>query len=412
MSSSGSVTAQSQTPVATANSTASWKCPVKLLEEKEVVRDWWYGNNALFCREGTIILPVEGILATERKGEGKEEFSWRAIFVSSDAGASWVEKEKIEVQFTNKEGTVLHRGEGLSLGLWHQLSDGSIIGVDGNITNDLSRPEQEYKPWISAVRRAKSPQALLSGHYVDDFTKIAIPNLASIQGDSPNPTTGNACKVVEMDDGDLLMPMEGRFYNDTVRVPYHEWEAYQFRSWVCRSTDRGYTWNYLATIASANEHPLPAMSEGYCEPSVISLGGRKLLAVLRTGGNPTGNGSLERYTSLVTSLSPDRGVTWTAPKPIYKYGVFPRLLKMSTGTIVCSSGRPGVFLLFSKDQGVSWSEPHIVTDYHVKWGECSSGYTSIGETEPGVLCLFYDDVYRNEKGQLSNLVKMRKYQVG
>jgi hypothetical protein len=154
------------------------------------------------------------------------------------------------------------------------------------------------------------------------------------------------------------------------------------------------------------------MSEGYCEPSVISLGGRKLLAVLRTGGNPTGNGSLERYTSLVTSLSPDRGVTWTAPKPIYKYGVFPRLLKMSTGTIVCSSGRPGVFLLFSKDQGVSWSEPHIVTDYHVKWGECSSGYTSIGETEPGVLCLFYDDVYRNEKGQLSNLVKMRKYQVG
>jgi hypothetical protein len=84
---------------------------------------------------------------------------------------------------------------------------------------------------------------------------------------------------------------------------------------------------------------------------------------------------------------------------------------MSNGVIVCASGRPGVFLLFSRDGGETWSKPHIVTDYDATWGKCSSGYTSIGEVKPGVLCLLYDDVYTNAKGEISNLVKMRKYQV-
>ena len=298
------------------------------------------------------------------------------------------------------------------MGVCRQLSDGSILGIGSNILNALVRREQGYRPFISAVRRAKSPAELLKGNYVDDFAKIEIPNLATLQGDSPNPSTGGPSgKMAEMENGDLILPMYGRFNSDVVRGPYHEWEAYQYRSWLCRSTDGGRSWHYLSTIASPAEHPLPAMSEGYCETDVIKVDGAKLLAVMRTGGNPTGNGSTERYTDLVVSTSPDSGVTWGAPRKIYKYGVFPRLLKMSNGVIVCSSGRPGVFLLFSRDGGETWSKPHIVTDYDAAFGKCSSGYTSIGEVKPGVLCLFYDDVYTNEKGKVSNLVKMAKFSV-
>jgi hypothetical protein len=387
------------------------KFDVKLLEEKVVIKDWWYANCAMFCRDGTIILPMIGTLAKERKGEGKESFFMSSVLCSPDAGRTWREQETLEVQWTNKEGVVLPSNKPLCIGQWRQMSDGSVMSIGGNILNALVRKEQAYKPWVSTVRRAKSPAELLKGNYVDDFAKIEIPNLATLQGDSPNPTTGNAGKVVELDNGDLILPFEGRFNIDLIRVPYHEWEAYQFRTWLCRSTDGGRSWHYLSTVASPDRYPLPAISEQYGEPDVIKVEGAKLLAVMRTGGNPTGNGSTERYTDIVASTSPDNGVTWTAPRKIYKFGVYPRLLKMSNGIIVCSSGRPGVFLLFSRDGGATWSEPHIVSDYHVKWGECPSGYTSIGEVEPGILCLFYDDAYKNDQGKISNLVKMRKYQI-
>ncbi|HVB28373.1 MAG TPA: sialidase family protein [Terriglobia bacterium] len=357
---------------------------------------------------------MSGTLAKSRKGEEKEEYILEATFYSMDLGQTWRQKEALEIQWTNKQGVVLPSNKALCIGQWRQLSDGSIMdigGEGGNILDAMVRPEQAYRPWVSTVRRAKSPGELLKGNYVDDFAKIEIPNLAVIRGDSPNLTTGNACQVVEMENGDLILPMEGRFNNDLVRVPYHPWVAYQFRSWLSRSTDCGHSWYYLSTIASPAQHPLPTLSEGYCEPDVIRVDGAKLLAANRTGANPTGNGSTERYTALVASISRDSGVTWEPPREIYKYGVFPRLLKMSNGIIVCSSGRPGVFLLFSRDGGETWSKPYIVNDYHAAWGKCSSGYTSIGEIKPGVLCLFYDDVYTNAKGEISNLVKIAKYNV-
>ena len=52
-----------------------------------------------------------------------------------------------------------------------------------------------------------------------------------------------------------------------------------------------------------------------------------------------------------------------------------------------------------------------VTDHHAQWGQCSSGYTSIHESAPGVLLLLYDDVLTDDGGMPHNVVKMRKYRV-
>ena len=382
---------------------------VTLLEEKEVIRDCSYPACALFCRDGTIILSMEGTSPGGRKGEGEETYYWTTTLYSMDLGQTWRQKEVVEVQFTNKEGVILASNRALYLGQMQQLSDGSIVGIGSNILNDQVRLEQAYRPWVSCVRRAKSPAQLLKGNYIDHFARIEIPNLAVTLDDIANPSTGHACKVVEMENGDLILPMEGTFNNDLVRIPYHTWETHQWRSWLCRSTDGGNSWYYLSTIASPAQYPLPSVSEGYCEPDVIKVDGAKLLAVMRTGGCLAGNGSTERYTDLVASISRDGGVTWESPRRIFKFGVCPRLLKMSNGVIACAAGRPGVFLLFSRDGGETWSKPHIVNDVDAAWG---SGYTSIGEVKPGVLCLFYDDVHKNGEGRVSHLVKMRKYQVG
>jgi hypothetical protein len=91
--------------------------------------------------------------------------------------------------------------------------------------------------------------------------------------------------------------------------------------------------------------------------------------------------------------------------------VWPKLAKMSDGTLVCSSGRPGNFLLLSTDNGKTWSPPHVITDHYAEWRMCSSGLTSLGEIEPGKLAIFYDDVIVHKDGRVSHPTKMRVYQI-
>jgi hypothetical protein len=107
----------------------------------------------------------------------------------------------------------------------------------------------------------------------------------------------------------------------------------------------------------------------------------------------------------------DNGTTWSRPREVYKYGVWPKLVKISDGTIVCSSGRPGVFFLVSTDHGKTWSPPHFITEHYGEWRKCPSGLTSLGEIEPGKLAIIYDDVIVHDDGRVSHPTKMRVYQI-
>jgi Neuraminidase (sialidase) len=298
-------------------------------------------------------------------------------------------------------------------GFLTQMSDGSIVGMRGNIVNHLLRKDQKQVPYITTLRRFKSLEDLLAGKYEDDFPRIDVPDLAFQKGDSDHLYTGNIeARPTELQNGDWIIAMSGRFKQDNLRIPYHKWETYQFRNWVCISKDKGRSWSYLATIGDPEKNVLPKMAEGYNETDLLKLKGNTILAVMRTGGNPNPEGTLERYTYLASSLSHDGGKTWETPKPIAPYGVFPRLLALKDGTIACSSGRPGVFLIFSRDGGKTWTEPQWVTKYHAKWSECATGYSSISETEPGVLTIIYDDVERDQDGKvLRHIVKMGRYKV-
>jgi len=56
---------------------------------------------------------------------------------------------------------------------------------------------------------------------------------------------------------------------------------------------------------------------------------------------------------------------------------------MSDGTLACSTGRPGAWVLFSTDNGNTWSDAVSID------AERYSGYTGICEPEPGVLLVGY-----------------------
>lgn len=372
---------------------ADWK--VDLISEKEIIRGWWYPG-ALFFPDGTIICSMSA-------GDGKS----RLTMYSLDQGSTWKQKDVIESKSGEYRDT-------LGNGCYKQLSDGSLIGVmfHSVVQELVATLHQSYQPFIAHVRRAKSPKDLIDGNYVDDFAKVTIPDLAPGFGDDGKSYTGSVDhSIVELANGDLLMMMYGSFPEDNIPIPYFHHGTTQYRTWVCISKDRGNSWSFLATVASPEASPLPKLAEGYCEPDLLSVGDKDLLAVMRSGGHPGPQGSMDYYTPLYANFSHDNGRTWTEPSPIYKYGVWPRLLKMKNGTIVCESGRPGIFLLFSRDNGKTWSDPFVISSMNGRWGHCPSGYNSIAEVEPGVLAIIYDTFESDSAGNSSHVVKMARYNI-
>jgi len=372
---------------------SDWK--VKLIGEKELLRGWWYPN-ALFFSDGIIICSVSS-------SDGKS----RLTTYSVDQGNSWKRQEVVD----RKSEEYL---DALGNGAYKQLFDGSVIGLMfHSVVQEIAASlHQTYQPFIAHVRRAKSATDLLSGNYVDDFARVSIPDLAPGFGDDGKSYTGSIDhSIVELANGDLLMTMYGSFRGDNIPIPYFHHGTMQYRTWLCISKDRGNSWSYLATVASPEASPLPKLAEGYCEPDLISVGEGDLLVVMRSGGHTGPEGNTDYYTPLYANFSHDGGRTWTEPRAIYKYGVWPRLLKLKDGTLVCESGRPGVFLLFSGDNGKTWSAPFVISSMNARWGYCPSGYNSIAEIEPGVLALIYDTYESDSSGSSSHVVKMARYEI-
>ena len=130
--------------------------------------------------------------------------------------------------------------------------------------------------------------------------------------------------------------------------------------------------------------------EGCCEASMVRFPDTgELLCMMRTGnGFP-----------LYQSRSTDDGKTWTVPEaavgamhgdftdPGTMRGVWPSLVLMESGVLVCSWGRtpPGVHLAFSLDRGRTWKQPVTLSE------KSMSSYICIQEIRPGVLLALYDN---------------------
>ncbi|MGQ9733059.1 MAG: sialidase family protein [Candidatus Zipacnadales bacterium] len=208
--------------------------------------------------------------------------------------------------------------------------------------------------------------------------RLHIPNGTGGTGDDgqyhEGPLVDHA--IVQCRDGSLLAAMYGHFNTDMVLCPTFppEWKSYKYRTWVMRSTDRGVTWDYWATVAYNPEIGL----ESFCEADLLALPNGNLLCFMRTGG------SGGKYTPLYLSVSADDGKTWETPRPIADRGVWPNACRMHDGTLVVTYGRPDNWLAFSLDDGETW-----IGHFCFYQGSTTS-YNSVEEVEPGKLLVVYD----------------------
>ena len=178
------------------------------------------------------------------------------------------------------------------------------------------------------------------------------------------------------------------------------------------SRDNGESWSYISFI------PPDSDVEGgnFCEAGVTVTKSGKLVCVLRTGTD----------LPLYQSESADEGRTWSKPHRLQAHGVAPYHITLSSGVLACSYGRPDNHIMFSIDEGQSWTNhTHISADvWHgpppgmsgVAWARSngrarrgSMGYTSIIEIEPGKVLYMYDTVNVIERDNRGNLMRPADY---
>ena len=170
--------------------------------------------------------------------------------------------------------------------------------------------------------------------------------------------------LVQMPNGDLLASIYGGAVGPSPNA-----------SVLIESTDGGNSWNYVSTIAFDPNQP----DEGYDEPSLIYLGGNRLLSTLRTG------------TTMYQAASADGGLTWSAPAPIASFGVEPDLIQTDDGILVCSSGdgNPNyfVYVMCSGDGlGQQWGPQTILYQ-----GGRTTGYTAMAQVGPNEILVVFDN---------------------
>ncbi len=214
--------------------------------------------------------------------------------------------------------------------------------------------------------------------------------------------------ILKLNDGTLIGTMYGNYEGDNILCDGYPPELNQrkYRTIVVFSHDNGHSWGDPVLVAYdkmlgrgiPDDYPLlgnripkdmasataivPAITqEGFREADIVQAKNGDLICVMRSGGR---NGKTVNLfpTPLYCSRSTDKGKSWSPPAQIADRGVCPNLVTLENGIIVCTYGRPGNWLIFSDDNGISWKGAFQFGD--------TGDYNFIVEAEPNVIQVFHE----------------------
>jgi hypothetical protein len=232
--------------------------------------------------------------------------------------------------------------------------------------------------------------------------------------------------ILKLDDNTLIGTMYGNYEGDVELCDGYPPELNQrkYRTIVVFSHDKGRSWGDPVLVAYdkmlgrgiPDDYPLlgqsipktsasqtsvvPAITqEGFREADIVEAKNGDLICVMRSGGR---NGeSVNLFpTPLYCSKSTDKGRTWSPPAQIADRGVCPNVVTLQNGIIVCTYSRPGNWLIFSDDNGVTWKGAFQFGD--------SRDYNFIIETEPNVIQVFHEVRESNQKIVYGTFFKVEK----
>ena len=172
-----------------------------------------------------------------------------------------------------------------------QLSDGTIVVNFFRLADKL------------ADMRLTIIRSLDEGHTWTEPYDIPLPEFPM--------SLATSDAVVEVDPGEIIMPLYGRS------------EKGEEGSYLVRSFDYGKTWSEISRMA-VYEAPI------FEEPALCQLPDGRLLGMLRTDHGGVGY--------IYQTLSTDKGRTWSEPERLDLWGYPADLLLLSTGQVLASYG--------------------------------------------------------------------------
>jgi hypothetical protein len=311
------------------------------------------------------------ILVTVRMSpdEVHPEGEFSAYCISADGGQTWGQRYtmgaggNVDAAYTQvppPDGTLLSLSGGYGSPVAYPPGQAQTFHV---VLTAYSRGGMEFTQVRDAVLRLRAPVRLEPMKLFDlgtkDVSKLEMAPMVTPQG-----------AIIDGLNGDLLATVYCTAEKDGRQLLL-----------LARSKDRGKTWDECGMIAglAVSEKPTSWMGdEGPNEAAIVRLADQRLYAVFRTGQDAF----------LGQSWSSDDGRTWSLPVSTGLKGVAPHLRRLSSGVLVCTTGRPGpVTVLFNEDgRGGSWS--HATELFRGK----GTRYSDVIEAEPGKLLVVYDCV--------------------
>lgn len=187
---------------------------------------------------------------------------------------------------------------------------------------------------------------------------------------------------VELKDGGYLATIHGYFEGD------------KRLNLINLESQDGTHWKFRSLIAAADCALEGA--DGPCESATVRMKDGRLLCVFRLGAEqPLGQ-----------AFSSDEGKTWTEPVAMKgPRSVQPALAALKDGTLVLTTGRPGLWAWFDfTGQGESWQPVDLLVNHnefapedHIKIPQSvslhqTSSYTQIATISPTQLLVIYDRI--------------------
>ncbi|MDO5553129.1 MAG: sialidase family protein [Planctomycetia bacterium] len=276
----------------------------------------------------------------------KEHVSRDSVIVmirSKDNGISWTSPKVIfSSPLDDRDPCIMQTREGTLLL--------STMSADINM---------EKWPEVDQTMRVRILRSEDNGETWQDPIEIESPFVKLTACSSP---------IVQLADGDLLMPIYGRETHNGLK-----WDApgHRDRTAIVRSKDNGKTWTDPIVIDESPER----MNQ---EPSLCVLPSGRVYCMIRNRGGMT--------------WSDDNGKTWTPIKYLDWPLDCPYLYPITEKLIVCGMRHrdlsPSITITVTTDGGMTWSKPQFMSE-----GE--GAYPSIQRVTDDTYIYVY---YRDETG--------------
>ena len=151
-------------------------------------------------------------------------------------------------------------------------------------------------------------------------------------------------------------------------------------TWLMASTDAGMSFQKRGLVATD-----PSGHDLYGEPTIAETKNGGLVCVIRRTD--------QVQKPMAITWSGDGGRTWTPAVDLFEFGVFPCLLRLESGPLLLSYGRPGVYVTVNASgDGRVWETPHaIIRGDRTNVSRQSCGYTSLLALDPNRALIAYSD---------------------